>query len=428
MKKLLSILFIVCMVFSVVSVQADAIGDGTLGTPLMNIDDTAILARYPAALQLFPNSIFARFNNAGNDYEIFGLAYKDSDLLGICFSYENAPTTLTQNLGVGNADMVQIVSFIYGLKLGELLGGFSAKTYFYHNTTANADFGYLNYTDINTNALEYYWDGTYGFKSTFNPSAIIDLGIAKVYATVESTLNFTKYEAVKTNKEVAYMYTKPAMFENLGISALLVKELNDTTIAGLEVKFSMQDKGFSWDIVTNGNSQAETLGLTNDMVGGIMTASLGFGTRIKATENTTLFIDLETSYKKETDVHQKDADKSTYTNRTTWNIPSLNLGAQFELVKNLKLRISANPSYSLTTKKLESYENISADTYFESQLSAFTVNTTLGLGYKIGSFYINWELNSAFLNAVLKNPMSFVNINGTGPVLSTSTVQVNYVF
>jgi hypothetical protein len=350
------------------------------------------------------------------------MAYKASDLLAFKFTYESIPTTDTQDFNHGpwtwyTASLVQVASFTYGMKMGGLLGGFSAKTFFYNFET-------INTTYINTNAEEYEWGNTLsGFKTEFKPSAVLAIGDMNLYTALDTTLNFTKLSYTVTNKDKWYDYSKPALLQKATLSAMITKNLNDKTTFGLEIMLGMSDDGYSFQSVTNGGDVFKT----NSYVGGMVGAQVGIGARVKASDTTTFFVDLETAVFQTTDLHKKDADKGSYGIFSGWMVPSINLGAEFELVKNLKLRLSANSSYSITSYKLASYENIAADDYFNTDVSGFSVATSVGLGYKIGSFVINWELNPAFLNTVLRTPMAFININGTGPALA-SQVQVSYKF
>jgi len=65
MKKIIALVFMLCMMMTVVA-MADSVRDNALGNPMLNVDDTAVQTRYPAALQLFPNSISALFINGNN--------------------------------------------------------------------------------------------------------------------------------------------------------------------------------------------------------------------------------------------------------------------------------------------------------------------------------------------------------------------------
>jgi len=97
-------------------------------------------------------------------------------------------------------------------------------------------------------------------------------------------------------------------------------------------------------------------------------------------------------------------------------------------LKNLNIRLSAQPSYMVINTrpaKIKGSTLIPVDS--TTSVGAFSVTSSVGLGYKIGAFSINWELDNLFLDRVLRRPLTFVNINGTGPNLA-SRVQVNYSF
>lgn len=428
MKKILTILLVLCMAFSVVSVQADAISDLTLGSPLLNVDDTAFVTRYPAALQKFPNSIYAVFDYSYTyawNYALFGVAYKLSDMAALKVTYDTRGTGTSQTfynnaggiLATWNLD--QVASVTYGLKMGGLMAGLAAKTYFFDGAT-------IKTTSINTNAEEYAWAGVSGFITTFDPSVALEVAGLNVYAKVNSQLNFTKRYAITTNADKYNTYQKPALLKDLGVSLLATLPMGDKTLVGAELGFSMHNEGYESQQV-----QASTnVYKTNAWVGGNNRISVGVGTRVKASESATFFVDVEASLQNTTAVHKKDWDGNTFNVTTTWNLPSVNLGAEMEIIKNLKFRISANPSYSISTTKRKSYDNASANATFNTTVSGFGLGSSLGLGYKIGSFVINWELDGNLVDELLNNPLTFIEINGynNGNWLIGQQVQVSYRF
>jgi hypothetical protein len=343
--------------------------------------------------------------------------------------YERAPANQIQTLDGLDFDMVQVANLTYGMKMGSLLGGFSSKVVLFHDSDNN-DFGYIKYVEITTNAVVSYWEGVSGFKTTFNPSVALELGAAKLFATLETGWDFTKVEYVVTNKKRSYYYEKPATLENIGLNALMAMNLNDATTVGLQASINISNTGLVADLVTNNNSQAKTLGLTNEIVGGVTKIGLGLAARVKASEKATFFVDLESSYQRKTANHQKDTDGKNYNITTTWMIPSVSLGAQFEIVKNLKFRISANPMMTWTTTRKANYENESVLSSYQNDVSAFTVANAIGLGYKLGSFAFNWELTGTALNTLILQPEDFINLFGTfGSVGAlASRAQVSFYF
>lgn len=424
MKKIIALVFVLCMMVSAVAVNADAIRDNALGNPIMNVNDTAVMQRYPAALQQFPNVIYAIFDgNAANNYKNFGVGYKASDMFGLKIGYEFAPTTFNfdyvEDIAIlQTVSMAQVSSIVYGMKMGTMFGGFSAKTYFFNGEL-------LDTTTYRTNKEFFGKSGVSGFMTTFAPSVIMDVAGMTMYGTIDLGLDFTKRYVIRTNTKTQYRWESGAPVKTLQVNLLGVKKMSDTASMGLEVKFLSRNDGYNFQDVTNGKDTF----VTNAYVGGAIAGSLGIGSSVKPTDSVTVFFDMTTSFTQTTPLHKKDADKLGYNITTVWMIPSFNLGAEFELIKDLKLRISANPSYSITTVKKATYETVSFGN-FTTTAGTFAVNSAVGLGYKVGSFAINWKLAPAFLQQVLTKPNSYVNINGVGgwAVNLASDVQVSYTF
>ena len=429
MKKLICYVLML-VVLTVSFVSADVVRDDTLGNPVLNTEDLAFISRYAAALQLFPNTIFAGFNGTAK-YQYYGITYKASDILGIGFAYQTVPDTELQWFDDAGGKlapyvvtpfsktMSKVADVVYGAKLGELLFGASFQTYFYDSVFPLKTISY----DINTGKA-YSWKGYDGFKTTLNPSILLSIGDLKIAAAVNSKLNFTKYSITVTNSKVFNLYMTPNLFENIGFSVLAAKDVNDSTTLGLEVGLNVNDNGYSFQNIKNGVKIFKT----NVYVDSSFSGRLRIGSKIKATESVTFFLDLGTFLITGETAHLKGTPKTDYSITTVWNVPSVNLGSEFEILKNLNIRLSAQPSYMVINTrpaKIKGSTLISVDS--TTFVGAFSVTSSVGLGYKIGAFSINWELDNLFLDRVLRRPLTFVNINGTGPNLA-SRVQVNYSF
>jgi hypothetical protein len=421
MKKILMFALTLCLMMPVI-VKADSVRDDSLGNPILNVNDTAVLKRYPGALQAFPSSIFALFNGAAN-YSTFGVAYKASDMFGLCATYESTPTVFNQQFFVNGAlintaQMAQVASIVYGMKAGTMMAGFSAKVNFYNSATIQSNI-------IFTNAKVYQWYSFGGFKTTFSPSIVLEMGNMSIYGTVDTTLNFTKVSAITTNESKWSVVASPNTLQQIKVSILAAMKASDTTSLGVELKVGMNDNGYSFQQMTNSGKVYKT----NSYAGSVLMASLGIGTSVKASDAALFFFDINGGVNQTTGLHKTDADKRFYNITTVWTLPACTLGAEFELVKNLKLRISAVPSWTTTTVERASYLNLSipAGEPIRTVVSAFNVASQIGLGLKIGAFVLNWQLDTQFLNKILDTPMQFVNITGGGPALA-SRVQANFLF
>lgn len=431
MKKVLAILCILCLSFSVANVGADYVRDLTLGSPIVNVDDTAVLENYPGIIQKFPNAFYANFDwnyTSTWNYAYFGMLYKFSDLAALEITYENRPfgfigetVSFFNNNGTFNTsrDLYPAVNVKYGLKLGSLYAGAASKTFLYNNNV-------LETTSINTNSVEYAWSGISGFITELTPSASLALGNMELFASLRAKLNMTELYTTTTNKDKYYTSRSPNMFEETGVRALATMPMNDNILLGLEVQVGMEDDGFQ-----SSQIQASTnVYKTNDWVGGAFQAAVGLGARIKATETATFFVDLETGYRTVTEVHKKDWDGQNYEIDNFFLLPSLSLAAEFEIVKNLQFRISANPMYIVNTTALADYANLAADDTSTTSVTGFMLTSSIGLGYKIGAFTINWELNGNLIDEAFNNPLMLIELNGynNGNQYLGSQVQVTYQF
>lgn len=426
MKRIVSFVLAVGLLTAGVS-SADFVRNDTLGGPVLNIEDTSFLGRYAAGLQMFPNTVFAVFMGGPiTPYQSFGVLYKFGEPLGIAGVYESNPTTGTATfdltpLGgpVVNLPTARVASVLLGGKFSELYAGFAANTSLYDGPQL------LSVVQEMTNAAKVEdYRKFEGFKTTFNPSIGLKTDMFDLWVGINSRLNLTRYSAgTNASDQWTVEYVQPAVFERLELSALMAMGSPKDTSFGLEATFGWEDTGFTFQRTTNKTKVFQT----NAYEGGAVDASLAFGTKIRPTPQATLFADLVTSVRHTVPVHKKGAPP-TYTVSTYWTIPAVNLGAEFEIVKNLYARISARPEYTIRHDRPAGKKGLGGPFIRRTWVhSAFSVAASTGLGWNIGAFKINWLLDVNFLNTAFLNPMAFVNINGGGPVLA-SAAQVNFEF
>jgi hypothetical protein len=163
----------------------------------------------------------------------------------------------------------------------------------------------------------------------------------------------------------------------------------------------------------------------------VTTINLALGSKIKATENTTFFVDLLAGLESTSPQRAEGTLSTDYDISDVWTIPSVTLGAEFELLKNLKLRASVIPEYQITVNRPARIKGYTLGAAQQTTtVTAFNTTTCLGLGYKIGAFVINWRLNTLFLDTALQDPLAFADLTGhqgVSPTLS-SEVQANFLF
>jgi hypothetical protein len=421
MKKILLTILSLSFILSSV-VVADRVRDDSLGNPILNLADTAVIPRYSAALQNFPSTIYAGFQGiVGPSYNYFGIGYKASDMLALCWTYVDAPTvTAVSFWSNGNnqatINFADIAQVYYAGKAGTLGFGLGTKINFVNNQLVKT-------TSINSNEIAFQWVGFDGFKLGLNPSIALDLGGAGLYAQINSSLNFLKRYTTTTNDAKITSWQKPNTLESIGLNVLFFKDVDDVTSLGAELGFTFADNGYSWQVLTNAVANYKT----NTYEGSTISGSLALGSKIKATEAVTFFVDVKSTLSVTSSLHKTGVNANTWFVTTIWGVPCVTLGADFELIKGLNLRISGKPTYTITTFARNSYKGWVNGTSTVT-VGAFDVDAAMGLGLTLGAFKINWDLDGQnFVSELLNNPMNIIDIQGNGPQLA-SRVQVNYSF
>lgn len=426
MKKVIVILAILCLCLST-AVMADGVRNTTLGAPILLVDDTAVLANYPGALQLFPSSVWLRFSGGGTYYA--GVAYKANDMMAVAANYTINPAGVyvipypapaspglaaVQNLLPLNVASQQHIAILgYGVKLGTLLAGVSMQNEFPVGTivqqTMDSNSKILSGTNIS------------GIRMVLKPSAVMDMGNLKLYGSLGLTMNMMKFYAFDRQKTNS-VTVSPSFLENGTLAVLGVFKLSDDAMAGAQVFFSYSDDGAMLNALTNTSVSAKTNWFDNTMAFGV---TLGY--RTKAGEKALLFFDVPFMMSIQSGAHWKDDLANSYNKVTMVQLPTIKVGGEFEIFKGLKFRVSAGPTWTQTTTEPASYKQLAAGT--KRVVDAYGLASALGLGYRGGPWSINGVLSAAWLNQVITDPILTASGIFTGvanPIIGT--IQVNYLF
>jgi hypothetical protein len=163
-----------------------------------------------------------------------------------------------------------------------------------------------------------------------------------------------------------------------------------------------------------------------------MNIQVALGYRKKVTEKATLFLDIPFGINTRVDDgfgggYWEGQNPNSLVRTTIWTIPTVKLGGEVEILKNLNFRLFAQPTWTSTVVEPASYDQLAAGT--KTVTDAYALATGLGLGYKIGNFSINGILNANWFTDAFQNPLNnigelFDNAANT-PILAT--VQINYI-
>ena len=418
MKKILSIIFILTLALTSVS-MADSITATSLGNPTMLLKDTSIIGKYPGALQMFPNAIWAKITGAAT-YSL-GVAYIANDMVGLLVNYIDANTTDTYNdpiIGSYSIPLNQHIVMGYGAKLANMYVGAMMI-----NSLADATFSTKT---IDSNTKEVRSATIYdGIKTSLKPSAVLDIDILKIYGTLNLDLNATKYYTFTQHKTNTTTVT-PNLFESAGFSALAAYQLNDKTKVGLTLDASIDDSGYNIKYETNVGKTASS----TNYVKSSLKVSTVLGSSIAANDTVTLFFDLPLGMQVTPTGYWKGTSQMNDTTTTIYTLPTPKMGAQFQIIKNVKFRISATPTWTRTVVAPSDYDKVTP-TGTKTVTDAYALSTDLGLGVKLGQFYINGIVNANTFTEAFRSPASLLGgiiTSASGPVQIVSSLQVNYVF
>lgn len=117
---------------------------------------------------------------------------------------------------------------------------------------------------------------------------------------------------------------------------------------------------------------------------------------------------------------------------TTWTLPTLSLGGEAEFAKNAFFRLSATPSWTRTVTTPLDFD-ATAGAVAETYVNAYAINTTLGLGFKLGEFMIDGVLSAAWFSDTMNNPLNrpaeiFNSAAGSPALPVFAGVQIKYAF
>jgi hypothetical protein len=423
-KKLSLILMLVGM--ATISANAEIIRDSSLGSPLLNIDDDAIVRLYPAALQNFPSRLWLTITGVGT-YTIGG-AYIGGNMLGI--SAEYSTSTGNENFDVpaisywagtyspSFSEHLAILS--YGVKLSDsmLLGVGIQNTF--------PDGNYISQT-VDSNEKIVSAQKYAGLKSAISPSAVLSLGDKiTIFGKIDLKLNLMKYEEFDTY-ETNKLTISPSTLNELGLRILGAYQLNEKTLVGAAIRFSLENNNYSVETITNTKKEISTNYIGNNP----LTIELTLGARVKADEKVTLFFTIPLGISIAEDGHWEGVKNFNYNKTTTWTIPTLSLAGEAEVLKNLFFRLYANPSWIRTVTEPAGYEGTGAPKSITYN-NTYGIATGLGLGYQIGRLTIDGTLNAAWFTETIRNPLRRVaeifNSATSGPTQILTTAQLKYSF
>lgn len=263
-----------------------------------------------------------------------------------------------------------------------------------------------------------------GLKTSLKPSAVLDMGQLKVYGTLNLDLNATKYHVFFNHKTNELIIT-PNLLESVGFSALAAYQLNDKTTIGLTLGASMNDSGNNLKFKTN----TGTLSIETNYVDSSFKISTVLGASIAANDTVTLFFDLPLGMQVNPTAYWKGGSQLDAKTTNTYTLPTPKMGAQIGIIKNVKFRISATPTWTRTVTQPADYAKISTPTGTKTITDAYSLSTSLGLGVKLGQFYINGIVGDTLFTKTIQNPISLLAGIFTGAATSiVSSFQVNYVF
>ena len=423
MKKILSIIFIITFVFASIS-MADSITATSLGNPTMLLNDTSIISTYPGALQMFPNAIWANIsktNTSGISTYSLGVAYVANDMIGLLVNYIDADVTNSYPNPTNGPYQIllnQHIVMAYGAKLGNLYVGAMMV-----NSLADTNFS-TKTIDSNTKEVRTATNWS-GLKTSLKPSAVLDMDQLKVYGTLNLDLNATKYSMFSNHKTNEVTVT-PDLLESVGVSALAAYELNDKTTAGLSLKLSSDNMGYNVKAETNMGTTA----YDSNYIDSSFDASAVLGFSIAANDTVTLFFDLPFGMKITPTAYWKGSSQMNDTTTTLYTLPTPKMGAQFQIIKNVKFRVSATPTWTRTVVAPSDYDKITP-TGTKKVSDAYDLATDLGLGVKLGQFYINGIVNANTFTDAFQKPASLLGgiiTSASGAVTILTSLQINYVF
>jgi len=242
-KKLSLILMLVGM--ATISANAEKIRHLSLGSPLLNIDDDAIVRPYPAALQNFPSRLWLTITGVGTN--TLGGAYIGGNMLGISAEYSTStnnenfvvPTGYWTNGSPYTPTYKQHLAILsYGVKLSDsMLLGIGIENIF-------PEGNYISQT-VDSNEKIVSSEKYTGLKSTIKPSSVLSLGDKlTLFSTIDLTLNMMKYEKF-TNYETNKLTISPSTLNELGLSILGAYQLSEKTLLGAAIEFSLENNNYS---------------------------------------------------------------------------------------------------------------------------------------------------------------------------------------
>ncbi len=421
MKKVLFFTVILSLFFTTVGF-ADGVRYSTLGAPSTLIKDTSILEDYPGALQMFPNSIWAKVTGIGA-YTL-GFAYIDNPFVGLAALYTKSQSTynisvpatsLWNGFTANSITSTNHIMFLgYGVKLGSLYVGASLINGFPTDTILNETID-SNGKTVNSKTFS-------GFYSTITPSAVLDMGNLKVYGAIPIKLNLTKYNQF-TSYQSNEVTISPNTMEEIGLKIKGIYKLGAKYLAAVTIAGSMEDTGY--EVVTKTNGANEFSG--TNYISTSMDASLILGMQILPTDGLKLFFDIPFGIERIVFGHWEGVVGSSYNTVTTWSLPVLKFGTEIALAKKLSFRASATPSWKRIITKPASYDSNNANT--ETTVDNYGLSSALGLGYHTGRFYINAEVSATTFTTETLKPLYIINGLFTGTAQSYFTsVQINYVW